>query len=123
MQIDGNWSAMVHAVRNLGRPGICSMGIAAVDAALWDLKASILGVPLVDLLGAARDRIEVYGSGGFTSYDRARLQERLGKWAAGVYESENEDSARTRSGCCQSQGRAPGNRTADRSLHGCEWAY
>ena len=30
------WS---QAVRNLGRPGIASMAISAVDAALWDLKA------------------------------------------------------------------------------------
>ncbi|MGI0134294.1 MAG: hypothetical protein ACREBW_04985, partial [Candidatus Micrarchaeaceae archaeon] len=25
------WSAMRHAIRNLGRPGICSMAMAAVD--------------------------------------------------------------------------------------------
>src|SRR4051812_48658867 len=32
------WLAMVEAIRNQGRPGICSMAIAAVDIALWDLK-------------------------------------------------------------------------------------
>ncbi len=30
---------MIQAIRNLGRPGISSMAIAAVDNALWDLKA------------------------------------------------------------------------------------
>ena len=44
------------------------MAIAAVDVALWDLKAKLLGVPLVTLLGAAQNGVPVYGSGGFTSY-------------------------------------------------------
>ena len=53
-------------VRNAGRPGIAAMAISAVDAALWDLKARLLDVPLVALLGAAREDVPVYGSGGFT---------------------------------------------------------
>jgi L-alanine-DL-glutamate epimerase-like enolase superfamily enzyme len=76
------WGAMVRAVRNLGQPGIASMAIAAVDTALWDLKARLLGVPLVALLGAAHEGAPVYGSGGFTSYSVRRLQEQLGGWAA-----------------------------------------
>ncbi len=74
------WSAMVGAVRNLGRPGISSMAIAAVDLALWDLKARLLGLPLCRLLGPVRDRVPIYGSGGFTSYDRERLQRQLRDW-------------------------------------------
>ncbi len=69
------------AIRNLGRPGIASMAISAVDSALWDLKAKLLGVCLADLLGAARAAIPVYGSGGFTSYSEGRLREQLGGWA------------------------------------------
>src|SRR5512143_836706 len=38
MAVPGSWSAMVAAIRNLGRPGIASMAISAVDTALWDLK-------------------------------------------------------------------------------------
>jgi L-alanine-DL-glutamate epimerase-like enolase superfamily enzyme len=79
------WAAMVCAVRNLGRPGIASMAIAAVDAALWDLKGRILGLPVVTLLGAARLDVPIYGSGGFTSYDIGQLREQLGSWvAAGI---------------------------------------
>jgi len=77
----GAWMAMVDSIRNLGRPGIASMAIAAVDTALWDLKARLLDVPLVALLGAARDRILVYGSGGFTSYPEDRLRAQLAGWA------------------------------------------
>ncbi|HZD21047.1 MAG TPA: mandelate racemase, partial [Burkholderiales bacterium] len=67
------WRDMVRAVRNIGRPGVASMAIAAVDTALWDLKAKLLGMPLARLLGPCRDAIAVYGSGGFTSYLRERL--------------------------------------------------
>ncbi|HYZ81252.1 MAG TPA: enolase C-terminal domain-like protein, partial [Solirubrobacteraceae bacterium] len=74
------WKAMVGAVRNLGRPGIASMAIAAVDVALWDLKARILGLPLCKLLGAVRDRVAIYGSGGFTAYSLSRLSEQLAGW-------------------------------------------
>ncbi|MEO7560856.1 MAG: enolase C-terminal domain-like protein [Nitrosospira sp.] len=76
------WNAMVAAIRNLGRPGICSMAIAAVDNALWDLKARILGLPLVSLLGPVRTAVRIYGSGGFTSYSLAELQKQLAGWAS-----------------------------------------
>jgi len=76
------WEAMVEQTRNLGRPGITSMAIAAVDTALWDLKARVLGLPLCKLLGTAYDRVPVYGSGGFTAYSNDRLAEQLGGWAA-----------------------------------------
>jgi L-alanine-DL-glutamate epimerase-like enolase superfamily enzyme len=75
------YADMLRAIRNLGRPGICSMAISAVDCALWDLKAKTLGTPLARLLGACRDSIPAYGSGGFTSYPIARLRKQLGGWA------------------------------------------
>jgi L-alanine-DL-glutamate epimerase-like enolase superfamily enzyme len=80
--ISENWLAMVNAIRNLGRPGIASMSIAAVDNALWDLKARLLGLPLVTLLGAVRESVGLYGSGGFTSYDEKSLCDQLSGWAA-----------------------------------------
>src|SRR6185437_15279301 len=66
--VPGAWDAMVHSIRNLGRPGIASMAISGVDVALWDLKAKLLDLPLCKLLGQAREAVPVYGSGGFTSY-------------------------------------------------------
>lgn len=74
------WDAMVRETRNLGRPGITSMAIAAVDVALWDLKARLLGLPLCRLLGQVRDRVAIYGSGGFTAYPLTRLSEQLAGW-------------------------------------------
>ncbi|HXH14287.1 MAG TPA: hypothetical protein VNP04_31565 [Alphaproteobacteria bacterium] len=82
MAVPGTWGAMVQAIRNLGRPGIASMAIAAVDTALWDLKARLLGLPLVTLLGSVREGVPIYGSGSFTSYSIAELQQQLGGWVA-----------------------------------------
>ena len=75
------WKAMTTAVRNDGDTGLCRMAIAAVDTALWDLKAKLLEVPLVKLLGAVRDEVPAYGSGGFTSYTIDQLQQQLIGWA------------------------------------------
>jgi L-alanine-DL-glutamate epimerase-like enolase superfamily enzyme len=76
------WVAMGVAVRNTGKPGVASSAIAAVDAALWDLKARLADQPLLTLLGAARREIPAYGSGGFTSYSDDRLCEQLSRWAS-----------------------------------------
>ncbi|MGI9103510.1 MAG: enolase C-terminal domain-like protein [Terriglobales bacterium] len=74
------YMAMWRRIRNLGRPGICSMAISAVDCALWDLKARLLDVPLVTLLGQVHEGVPVYGSGGFTSYSERQLIEQLSGW-------------------------------------------
>ena len=72
--------AMVRAVRNLGRPGLASYAISAVETALWDLKGTLLGVPVLSLLGAVRDTVPVYGSGGFTTYDEPVARTQLERW-------------------------------------------
>ena len=82
LDIPGAWNAMVHAVRNQGRGGVSSMAISAVDNALWDLKGKLLGQSVVSLLGASSSSVEVYGSGGFTSYDDDTLQKQLSGWVA-----------------------------------------
>jgi L-alanine-DL-glutamate epimerase-like enolase superfamily enzyme len=81
LDIQGAWTAMVRAIRNLGRPGIASMAISAIDTALWDLKAKLLDLPLCKLLGMVRGAVPVYGSGGFTSYDEGALRAQVGGWA------------------------------------------
>ena len=80
--IERAWQAMARAVRNVGWPGIAASAISAVDVALWDLKAKLLGLPLVELMGPVREEVPVYGSGGFTSYDVSRLTDQLGGWVA-----------------------------------------
>jgi L-alanine-DL-glutamate epimerase-like enolase superfamily enzyme len=104
MDIPAIWSSMVAAVRNVGLPGLAATAISAVDIALWDLKARLLDLPLVKLLGAARERVPIYASGGFTSYDFDELREQLAGWVADgndqvkikVGRSPRDDVARVR---------------------------
>jgi L-alanine-DL-glutamate epimerase-like enolase superfamily enzyme len=81
-QLGAVWLELGAQLRNAGRPGIAFCALSAVDIALWDLKARLLGVPLVALLPASHDRVPVYGSGGFCSYDDGRLHEQLAGWVA-----------------------------------------
>jgi L-alanine-DL-glutamate epimerase-like enolase superfamily enzyme len=82
LDVDAAWQAMRRAVRNLGRPGVANAAVAAVDTALWDLKARLLGRPLAVVLDAPHRRVRGYGSGGFTSYSVEELEAQLSGWAA-----------------------------------------
>jgi L-alanine-DL-glutamate epimerase-like enolase superfamily enzyme len=74
------WRAMSARLRNLGRPGAGAMAMAAVDVAVWDLRARLLGRPLYQTLPAFHDHVPVYGSGGFTNYPTDRLASQLTGW-------------------------------------------
>lgn len=80
LSVESSFQAMWHSVRNMGRPGIASCAMSAVEIALWDLKARLFGVSLVDLLGAVRDSVPIYGSGGFTSYSITQLEQQIAGW-------------------------------------------
>jgi len=80
MDVMGSYDAMSRAARNLGRLGIAACAISAVDVALWDLKARLLDLRLARLLGQVRDGVPIYGSGGFTSYDDAQLEDQFARW-------------------------------------------
>jgi L-alanine-DL-glutamate epimerase-like enolase superfamily enzyme len=76
------WERMFGQIRNAGRRGIGAMAVAAVDIAVWDLRARIIGRPLYQTLPAFHDHVPVYGSGGFTNYPVERLTEQLAGWVA-----------------------------------------
>jgi L-alanine-DL-glutamate epimerase-like enolase superfamily enzyme len=79
--IGATWLELGKQLRNAGRPGIGFMAVAAVDIALWDLKARLLDVALVELLPRAHGAVPIYGSGGFCSYTLEQIQDQLGGWA------------------------------------------
>jgi L-alanine-DL-glutamate epimerase-like enolase superfamily enzyme len=79
-EVGASWAAMVDQLRNIGRPGLGSAALSAVDVALWDLKARALGVTVAALTPSFHTEIPVYGSGGFTSYSDAQLQGQLAAW-------------------------------------------
>ena len=60
------WDKLIWAGASVGRSGMATQAIAAIDVALWDLKAKRAGLPLAKLLGAYRDGVRCYNtSGGF----------------------------------------------------------
>jgi len=81
IDIAGCRLTLQRAVRNFGRSGLAACAISALDAALWDLKAKVLGLALATLLGRCRETAPIYGSGGFTTYSDERLAEQLGRFA------------------------------------------
>src|ERR1700761_9033522 len=61
--------------------GIFTLGLSAIDVALWDIKGKALELPLWKLLGGARDRVPTYASGslprGLTDDQAATAAPRL----------------------------------------------
>src|SRR5687767_12205968 len=62
-EIQGLWNLMWQRLLYVGRGGLASFAIAAVDIALWDLRGLRERKPLYALLGAQPREIPVYGSG------------------------------------------------------------
>lgn len=87
MMIPALHLALERKVRNMGRPGLASCAISAIDTALWDLKGRLLKLPLTLLMGQSRPHIETYGSGGFTSYSEDQLIQQLSGWASQGFKS------------------------------------
>ncbi|WP_369274400.1 enolase C-terminal domain-like protein [Streptomyces sp. R11] len=85
LDIPAAHDAMSRAIRDAGRPGVAACAISALDIALWDLKARFLELPLARLLGTCRERVPVYGSGGFTTYHDKHLAAQLNGWVHGQH--------------------------------------
>jgi L-alanine-DL-glutamate epimerase-like enolase superfamily enzyme len=58
------WEKLVRAGASVGRAGLATQAIAAVDVGLWDLKAKRANLPLAKLLGVHRDAVSCYHSAG-----------------------------------------------------------
>ncbi len=71
-----------HSQPSEARRGVTLEAIAGVDIAIWDVKAQALGVPVYHALGAVRDSVRGYGSGGWAPGDEAE-QEMAGYAAKG----------------------------------------
>ncbi len=71
-----------HSQPGDGRRGLTMEAIAGVDLAIWDVKSQVLGVPIFKALGAVRDSIRGYGSGGWAP-DYEAEQEMAGYAAKG----------------------------------------
>jgi len=60
------YTKLLWAGASVGRSGVATQALAALDIALYDLKAKRAGLPLAKLLGSYRDSVQTYNtSGGF----------------------------------------------------------
>ena len=74
------YDKLLWAGASVGRSGVATQAIAAIDIALWDLKAKRAGLPLAKLLGAYRDSVRAYNtSGGFLHAPIEEVKERASK--------------------------------------------
>ena len=73
LQTERLWEQLYWLLTPRGQSGYGAHAIAALDVALWDLKAQALGLPLWQLLGGARSRVPVYSTFGFGFFDREQL--------------------------------------------------
>ena len=74
------WDKLYWLLSPRGQTGYASHAIAALDVALWDLKARALGLPLWRLLGGARARVPLYATFGFGFLDREQLAAAARLW-------------------------------------------
>lgn len=79
------WDRLYWAMVSRGQTGFAIHAIAAIDVAIWDIKAKALGLPLWRLLGGARDRVETYATFGLPDYDRDQLVEAARWWISRGY--------------------------------------
>jgi len=71
------YTSLLWAGASVGRSGVATQAIAALDVALWDLKARRADLPLAKLLGAHRDSCRVYNtSGGFLQASVEEIKEK-----------------------------------------------
>jgi len=63
--IEGLWQKMFARTRQYGRRGVVMNAISGIDIALWDIAGKTANLPVYRLLGACRERVEAYASGGF----------------------------------------------------------
>lgn len=83
------YTKLLWAGASVGRSGVATQALAAVDIALYDLKAKRAGLPLAKLLGSYRDSVQTYNtSGGFLNASleevKARATQSLDEGIGGI---------------------------------------
>ncbi len=76
------WDTLWRHLREAGAGGLTTMALAAIDIALWDLRARAAGHGLADEIGRRRDTVPVYGSGVNRDYPLDELVEQARRWRA-----------------------------------------
>jgi L-alanine-DL-glutamate epimerase-like enolase superfamily enzyme len=83
------YTKLLWAGASVGRSGVATQALAAIDIALYDLKAKRAGLSLAKFLGAYRDSVQTYNtSGGFLNASleevKARATQSLEEGIGGI---------------------------------------
>jgi len=76
------WDRMYRTDRGIRRQGVAGYAVSALDIGLWDLLGKVAGLPLFKLWGGVRDRVPVYGSGGWPKYPLESVIEEARRYVA-----------------------------------------
>lgn len=72
--IEAIWRDLVFHTHSTHVGAITSLALAAIDTALWDRRAKVLGLPLWKLAGGAKNNVPVYTTeGGWLQLEREQL--------------------------------------------------
>jgi len=64
IDVERLWHKML-VPKIIGRRGLTTRAISAIDIGLWDIRAKFANLPLYKLLGGFRDRVPTYIAGGY----------------------------------------------------------
>lgn len=74
------YTKLLWAGASVGRSGLATQALAAIDVALYDLKSKRANLPLAKFLGSHRDSVRTYNtSGGFLNASIDEVKERASK--------------------------------------------
>jgi L-talarate/galactarate dehydratase len=74
------YNKLLWAGASVGRSGVATQALAALDIALYDLKAKRAGLPLAKFLGSYRDSVRTYNtSGGFLNATIDEVKDRASR--------------------------------------------
>ncbi|NYI03202.1 mandelate racemase/muconate lactonizing enzyme family protein [Allostreptomyces psammosilenae] len=76
------WDVVWRHLREAGAGGVTTLALAAIDTALWDLRARAAGHGVIDEIGRRRDTIPAYGSGVNLHYPLDELLAQAERWTA-----------------------------------------
>lgn len=71
--VESIWEQMQYALHYVGRGGLVSFAISAVDIALWDIRCKRIQQPLWRLAGGCADKTPCYAGGIDLNFDEAKL--------------------------------------------------
>lgn len=74
------WERLYWLLAPRGQTGYAMHAIAAIDLAVWELRAKSVGLPLWRLLGGARRKVPVYATFGFGFFDQDQLVAAARDW-------------------------------------------